>query len=211
MKKLVIILFTSFGMLWPATGFSQAQEMKQLMLNIEKLAQFRQILKDMKKGYEILNGGYNTIKDLSEGNFNLHKTFLDALFQISPAVRNYKRVGGIIDYQISLVREYNSALERFMDSGSFNDQELAYIDKVYDNLLKQSLRNLDELTSVLTANELRMSDDERLETIDRIYIDMQDKVLFLRSFNNSTTVLSVQRSKEQNDVNSMRSIYHANN
>ncbi|KFF13745.1 hypothetical protein [Flavobacterium hydatis] len=211
MKKLVItgIVFVVF--LFPLRATAQMQEMQQLILNIEKLAQFRQILKDMKKGYEMLTGGYNTVKDLSQGNFNLHETFLDALMQVSPTVRNYKRVGDIVNYQVILVKEYKTAFERFRNSGNFNPDEIAYLEKVYANLFKQSLRNIDELTTVITANKMRMSDDERLASIDKIYTDMQDKLLFLRNFNNTTSVLAIQRAKERNDVNAMRHIYKANN
>ena len=211
MKKLLVICIAPLVMLVPNSANAQAQEMKQLALNIEKLAQFRQILKDMKKGYEILSGGYNTIKDLSQGNFNLHKSFLDALLQVSPVVRDYRRVADIVDYQVVLVKEYRSAYERFRNNGNFNAQEIAFIDRVYDNLMDQSLRNLEELTDVVTANKLRMSDDERLTAIDRIFADMQDKLLFLRSFNNSATVLSLQREKEANDVRSMRRIHNTDN
>jgi DNA repair ATPase RecN len=211
MKKIVIIGIVFVGLLLPAKVTAQAQEMQQLILNIEKLAQFRQILKDMKKGYEILNGGYNTVKNLSKGNFDLHKIFLDAMMQVSPTVRKYKRVGDIVNYQVLLVKEYKAAFIRFRNSGNFNPDEIAYIERVYDNLFQQSLRNLDELTTVVTANKLRMSDDERLTSIDKIYADMQDKLLFLRSFNNNTSVLALQRAKERNDVNAMRSIYKINN
>lgn len=211
MKKMILIGFAILAMLLPVKASAQAQELQQLALNIEKLAQFRQILKDMKKGYEILTKGYNSVKDLTEGNFSLHKTFLDALMQVSPTVRNYRRVGDIINYQVILVREYRAAFDRFRNSGNFNTGEIAYLERVYDNLFNQSLRNLDELTAVITAGKLRMSDDERLEAIDRIYADMQDKLLFLRSFNNNTSVLVVQRTKELNDVDAMRSIYRPNN
>jgi hypothetical protein len=211
MKKMILIGFAILAMLLPVNALAQAQELQQLALNIEKLAQFRQILKDMKKGYEILTKGYNSVKDLTEGNFSLHKTFLDALMQVSPTVRNYRRVGDIINYQVILVREYRAAFDRFRNSGNFNTGEIAYLERVYDNLFNQSLRNLDELTTVITAGKLRMSDDERLEAIDRIYADMQDKLLFLRSFNNNTSVLAVQRTKELNDVDAMRSIYRPNN
>jgi hypothetical protein len=207
MKKLFMIGVVLLGMFLSFKISAQAQEMQQLMLNIEKLAQFKQILKDMKKGYQILNGGYNTIKDLSQGNFSLHKTFIDGLMQVSPTVKNYKRVADIVNYQMLLIREYKTSFKRFNNSGLFNEKEIKYVEKVYANLFKQSLRNLDELTTVITANKLRMSDDERLESIDRIYVDMQDKLLFLRSFNANTSVLSVQRSKEYNDVNSLRKIH----
>lgn len=189
---------------------AQAQELKQLALNIEKLSQFRAILRDMKKGYEILTEGYNTVKDLTEGNFNLHKTFLDKLLQVSPAVRNYKRVGDIVSYQVDLVQEYSRHKGRISASGLFNAGELAYFNRVYEKLIDDSLKDLDELTGVLTAGKLRMSDEERLEAIDRIYASMQDKLLFLRDFNADTTVLALQRAKEARDVKAMRLLTGAN-
>jgi DNA repair ATPase RecN len=211
-KKLILILgIALFSLPMANKALAQKDEIAQLLLNVEKLAQFKQILSDMKKGYQILNGGYNTIKDLSEGNFSLHKTFLDALMEVSPTVKNYKRVADIINYQIILVKEYKSAFNRFKQDNNFNQQELAYLGRVYENLFKQSLNNLDDLVTIITANKLRMSDDERLEAIVKIFADMQDKLLFLRYFNNNTTVLAVQRAKERNDANTMRLVYGINN
>ncbi|MFV8369647.1 TerB family tellurite resistance protein [Flavobacterium sp. LB2R40] len=211
MKRQLIVLIMLVGLLFPSRVAAQSQEMQQLILNIEKLAQFKQILTDMKKGYQILNGGYNVVKDLSKGNFSLHETFLDALMQVSPTVRKYKRVGDIIHYQVLLVKEYKAAFNRFRNSGNFNLEEITYLEKIYSKLFKESIRNLDELTSVISANTLRMSDDERLAAIDKVYADMQDKLSFLRNFNNNTSVLGIQRTKERNDINAMRSIYKINN
>jgi len=211
MKKIIIIAVLLMSFFCPPRISGQSQEMQQLLLNIEKLAQFKQILSDMKKGYQIVSGGYNTIKDLSQGNFSLHETFLDALMQVSPTVRKYKRVGEIVKYQLLLVKEYKSAFEGFRNGGNFSPDEIAYCARVYDNLLQQSLRNLDELVTVITANTLRMNDEERLAAIDKIYADMQEKVLFLRSFNNNTSVLAIQRAKERNDVRVLRNIYKTNN
>lgn len=212
MKKLIILISLSFLGILPAFRASaQADEIAQLILNIEKLAQFKQILSDMKKGYEILSGGYNTIKNISEGNFSLHKAFLDGLMEVSPAVRNYRRVADITNYQIILVKEYRKAYERFRQDNNFNADELAYLGRVYDNLFKESLRNLDELLTVITAGKARMSDNERLQAIDRIYADMQHKLMFLRHFNNNTTILAVQRAKERNDAQTIRKIYGLNN
>ncbi len=208
MRKIIFItLFTLAGLGSTFKAKAQADEIAQLLLNVEKLAQFKQILSDMKKGYQIVSTGYNTVKDLSKGNFSLHKTFLDGLMQVSPAVRNYKKVSDIIDYQIILVKEYKNAYNRFKKDNNFTPQELDYLGRVYSNLFNQSLNNLDDLATVITANKLRMSDDERLKAIDNIFMDMQDKVQFLRHFNNNTTVLAVQRAKDKNDVNALRNIY----
>lgn len=150
MKKIKLALAAMLLIILPVKASAQMQELQQLALNIEKLSQFRAILKDMKKGYEILTGGYNSVKDLTKGNFNLHETFLDALMQVSPTVRNYKKVGRIIQTQIDIVESYGKARSRFGASGLFTGNELTYLDQVYDRLFGASLRNLDELAMVLT-------------------------------------------------------------
>lgn len=213
MKRIILILIM-FSLFWVAPAqkaSAQATEATQLLLNLEKLRQFRQILKRMKEGYEILTGGYNTVINIAKGNFQIHKAFLDGLLAVSPAVRNYKRVADIIDYQIMLVKESRLALNRLRQDGNFNDEELTYIAGIYENLLKPSLRNLDELTAVITAGKMRMTDDERLKTIDRIYDEMENKLTFLRHFTNNTSVLSLQRAKEKSDVKIIQDLYEVNN
>lgn len=96
---LVVIMVGCFQPVFP-----QSQEAQQLLLNWEKLTQLKKILNDMYKGYEIVSQGYNTIKNLSQGNFNLHKIFLDGLMQVSPAVKKYKRVADIIACQGMIVK-----------------------------------------------------------------------------------------------------------
>lgn len=209
MKKTIIIFILTAGI--HVEIFAQSKEVQQLLLNIEKLAQFKQILTDLKKGYQIISTGYSTIKDLSKGNFDLHKTFLDGLMSVSPTVRNYKRIADIINGQVLIVKEYKNALSRFKQDKNFNVEEIDYLSKVYDNLFKESLNNLDELTIVITSNKLRMSDDERLSAIDRINGEMQNKLIFLRQFNNNTTILAIQRAREKNDATSFMKIYGLTN
>ena len=198
MKKCImimwIILFSFSGKV-----VAQSTEIQQLLLNVEKLAQLKKILSNMKKGYEIVSTGYNTIKDISKGNFNIHQTFLDGLMQASPAVRKYKKIAEIISYQTQLVKEYKSAFRRFDASNLFNTNEIKYMDNVYTNLFNKSLQNLEELTMVVTAGKLRMSDDERINAIDRIYNDIADKLVFLRTFNKENNVLAIQRDREMVD------------
>jgi hypothetical protein len=90
MKAAIMFLCISFSISWVNVS-AQSDEAQQLLLNVEKLAQFKEILRDMKKGYEIVSNGYNTIKDISKGSFNLHDAFLNALLQISPTVKKYAR------------------------------------------------------------------------------------------------------------------------
>ncbi len=204
MKKFIVILLLAVGSL---KGIAQSHEAQQLLLNVTKLAQFKQILADLKKGYTIVAKGYTTIRDISQGNFSLHDHFLDALLQVSPTIRRYKKIADIISLQLQLVKEYRAAWRRFQGNNNFSTKELEHIQRVYNNLFNASLRNLDDLVMVITPRHLRMSDDERLTAIDKIYDSMQDKIIFLRHFNNDNSILAVQRMKEQNDVNVLRKLY----
>jgi len=186
---------------------AQVQELEQLALDIEKLAQMKSILTEMYDGYKILTGGYNTVKSLAEGNFNLHNAFLTSLMTVSPTVKNYVRVADIISAQATLVSEYKSALHSFQASGGFSVDELNYITGVYSNLFDESVNNLTQLVTVLTDNQLRMNDAERLSAIDRIYSQMQDKLTFLRTFNSSTGLLLGQRQKSLQETNTLKNLF----
>jgi hypothetical protein len=202
MKKMkLIVCFLIFLLPFkPLTVSAQAFEIEQLLLDVEKLAQLKQILQDMYKGYEILHKGYTAIKDISEGNFSLHKVFLDGLFAVSPTVQKYKRVADIINNQLQIIKEYKAAYNRFKEDKNFTIQEIEYMGKVYSNLFQESLKRLNELLMVITGGQLRMSDDERITAIDRIYSEVEDQVNFLRYFNSKAAVLSAQRGKEFQEV-----------
>lgn len=197
MKRGVIILLLVFRY---HNAFTQEQEIKQLLLNVEKLAQFKQMLQDMKKGYAILYKGYTTIRNISEGSFSLHESFLDALLDVSPAVRKYKRVSDIISFQIRIARDHRAALTQFKADDKFTASEIEHMANVYKGLFKRCMRSIDELTMVITAGKLRMSDDERLQAIDRIYYSVIDQYSFLKEFNNTAKILALQRKSWKAEI-----------
>ncbi|HTK21282.1 MAG TPA: hypothetical protein VL442_17305 [Mucilaginibacter sp.] len=210
-KHIVITLVFSFCLITTKVATAQVQEMQQLILDIEKLTQLKGILSDMKTGYQIYQQGYGSISQLSKGNFDLHSVYLNSLLSINPTVKNYGRVAEIITQQVSLISEYKSAYKQFQQSGTFSVSELNYMSNVYTQLVNQSLQNLDDLTNVLTAGKLRMSDDERMRAIDRIYASSSDKLQFLRHFNRQGVLLNIQRSKDVGDTRTMKQLYGINN
>lgn len=188
-------------------GICQSQEATQLLLNYEKLKQLEEILDNMYKGYKILSQGYDRIKGIAEGNYKLHEVFLDGLLSVSPAVKKYKRISQIVAYQQILVKEYKRAYSNFKNDARLSLEEIRYLANVYEYLGKQSLKNLEELAMIIAASKLRMSDDERIAAIDRIFVDIENKVAFLRYFNNSTQLLIIQRAKEKNDVERVKDLH----
>ena len=208
MKKAVFILSFLLLSLAPfQPAHAQVSAAERLVLDLEKLAQLKKILQEMYEQYEILRNGYNTIKGLARGSFDLHQLFLNGLLSVSPTVKKYERVAQIIADQQTLLSEYKSALSRFTNSKVFSSTELGYLKTVYSNLLDGSAKNIDALAMIITDGTLRMNDAERLNAIDHIYNDMEDRLNFLKSFNNNTSILSLQRQAEVNEIGNLKSIY----
>lgn len=210
MKKSLFILLPILLLLNLQTASAQAEEAAQLLLNVTKLTQLKQILTDLEKGYTTLKSGYTQISSIASGNFTLHEAFLDGLLQINPTVKNYHKVAEIIRFQIRLIKDYKSAFLRFKTSGHFTANEISYLSKVYGNLFQSSLQQLDELTLVLTTGTLRMTDEERLTAIDQIHTEIQDKLHFLTAFNHETTVLAIHRSHESQGIKNVQELYGIN-
>jgi len=187
-------------LLLPNPGYGQSTEAQQLLLNVEKLSQLKNILADMKKGYLLISSGYKAVKYIAEGNFSLHEVFLDGMMLVSPEIKRYHKVADIITDHGRIVSEYKRAFKRFQASGNFSENDIAYLAGVYKQLFNLSMDNLDELLMVITSSNLRMSDQERLAAIDRIFADSEEKLTFLRAFNDQATMLDLQRSRERTDV-----------
>ncbi len=203
-RRYLVVLLLIF--ILKVNAFAQSTEAQQLLLNVEKLSQLKNILHDMKKGYTVISNGYNAVKNISQGNFSIHEVFIDGLMLVSPEVRKYRRVADIINYQKDILSEYKAASKRLRSADVFNANELDYLSAVYTSLFSQSLDNLDELTIVITANHLRMNDEERLKAIDRIFGDTADKLTFLRSFNREADLLMQQRKAEKANLKGLKGL-----
>jgi len=198
---MALLLFTAAG------AKAQTADLTQLILDIEKLTQLKGILSDMKTGYTMVDGGYNEVKSIESGNLNLHTTFLNGLMMVSPAVAKYGKVAEIVLEQGYIVTEYEQYYKQFSGSGHFSSDELAYLLNVYTTLLQQSLQNISQLADILAGGKLRMSDDERLHAIDGIYADTDDKLTFLRNFDQQAAVLDMQRQHDLNDISTLQKLY----
>jgi len=186
---------------------SVAQLIEQLTLDIRKLSELKTILKDMQEGYQVLDKGYINIRDIVKGNFNLHKTFLDGLLSVSLPVRQYYKVSAILDNEKSVVKVCQTERQRWISGGLFTSGELRYIQQWYEGLSGRAGKCLDRLTMILTPDELRMSDAERIEAIDRIDLDVGRQLEGLRWFSEELAVQALQRARELNNIQKLQNIY----
>jgi hypothetical protein len=82
-----------------------------------------------------------------------------------------------------------------------------YIIGMYATLLQLTLQSMEELTMIITDNQLRMSDAQRLQAIDRVNTDTQARFSLLQNLNNTLAVQVVQRQAAANDINTLKTLY----
>ena len=167
---------------------------------VEQIAAFKTYLGYVKQGYDIAHKGITTVQNIKNGEWNLHKDFFGSLGIVNPVIKNYAKVADIIAKQISLINRSKSIINECRFTGQFTPDEIAYFENTTNKLLLESLKNIDQFKMVITSGELQMKDDERINRIEKIYGDMQEKEAFLGYFGSSIVRLSKSRLHEKFEI-----------
>lgn len=178
---------------------NQSSTQKKYLL--QQIAALQVYLGYAKKGYNIVTGGVNTIRNIKNGDLNLHRDFFNRLKNVNPAIHRYAKVADIIAYQVKIIKQTKIVLTQIRETKQFTEAELNYCKQVFDTLLDECIKTVEELILVTTSEELEMKDDERLKRIDGLYADVQNKYSFTCSFSEDMGLLAVQRLGEQMEIN----------
>ncbi len=182
---------------------AQTQEMEQLRLDLEKLAQFKLMLTEMKSGYQTMLSGYSALRDIGKTNFNLHKGFLDGLLAVNPSVARQPAVQRIYAHQNRIISDSKSWITRLRNTQVFKASEIAEVVADYSNLILLLEADRDLLEKVLTPGTYRMSDAERSEIISTIEVSVQkhtQKFSELQEQYNRQLSLRLQSKKDAQDI-----------
>ena len=189
--------------------FKQKKTQKKYL--IEQIVAFKIYLGYVQKGYSIARKGLTTIGNIKKGDFSLHNDFLSSFKSVNPTIRNYSKVPDIIAFQVKIIQSYKSTYKYVQSISLYSPAEIDFIYRVFTNLINNSSDDLNELITVVTANELEMKDDERLKRIDAIYASIQDKYAFAKNFGDEAKVLAVQKAKDKNNLETSRKLYGIKN
>lgn len=205
MKKILLLAtaglfaFLSLNAQTADEWFNQKSTQKKYLL--QQIAALKVYLGYAKKGYTIVTSGVNTIRKIKNGDLNLHQDFFNRLKNVNPAIRKYAKVADIIAYQVKIIKQTKITIQQIRETKQFTEAELGHCKQVFDNLLDECIKTVEELILVTTSDKLEMKDDERLKRIDGLYADVQDKYSFACSFSEDMGLLAVQRLGEQMEIN----------
>ncbi|HMU47881.1 MAG TPA: hypothetical protein PKC72_16030 [Chitinophagaceae bacterium] len=176
------------------------QKKTQIRYLLEQIAANKVYIEYIEKGYGIIRKGINTIQKIKQGDLDLHRDFINSLSNVNPKIKSYTRVADIIAYQVCIIKVVKAVISNLKESNQFNPDELEYCKAVFERLLDECLKSMDELFRVITSGELQMKDDERIKRIDRLYLDMQGKYAFCKSFSEECSMLAMQRLMEKGEI-----------
>ncbi len=149
----------------------------------------------------------NEISDWVGKQRKLYADYFDELWKVKSAIEYYQRVRDIIAKQLQLVREYKAAYTLFQQDKNFTPEELDYMHNVYEGILNESIKNLDQVYFVINPFATQMTDAKRLEIINAAGDKIDQNLTDLRQFNNQNKMLSFQRAAEKKDIETTKKLY----
>lgn len=141
---------------------------------------------------------------------DLYGNYFDELWKVKDAIALYHRVKEIGDKQIKIVTSYKQAYHLFKHDAHFTPDELDYMGKVYEGIINESLKNIDDLFLVITPGRTQMSDGDRMDMINSAGDGIDKNYNDLQAFNNENKLLSLMRSKDKQEIVVVKRLYGLN-
>ncbi len=180
---------------------------RQVKMYLEQIAANKVYIEYLQKGYTIVKQGLNVIGSIKNGHFSLDQLFFNGLVSINPRVRQYPRVADIIVLAVRITSTGNKSMQQLRRDGLFTGDLLQYAGQVTTALNADCVALLADLAELLTTGELQLSDDERIKRIDQVYQEMSDRYVFVSNWSAETSMLGLQKKKDQQEASRMKSVY----
>lgn len=173
----------------------------------EQIAKLGLYLKEAQQGYAIVQQGLTTIGQIKQGDFDLHSLFFSSLKNVNPAIKGWGKVADIVAMQVQILRGCAQNLSAIIAAGNFNASDLKYITAVYSNLKDLTTTDITELTGLVTDGTWQMTDDDRMNRIDRLFLRVQSKYVFLRSFSSRVLGESQLLAQQKSGLQTLTQLY----
>ncbi|WPQ61929.1 conjugal transfer protein TraI [Chitinophaga sancti] len=147
------------------------------------------------------------ISDWSEKQKAQYQKYFDELRQVKLLISYYQRIKDITQKETRIINEYKHAWNLIKNDSHFTAKELDYMEKVYNGILNETVKNIDQLAMVINSMQTQMADEKRLEIIDKTSDKVDENYMDLLLFNRQNAMLSLQRASDEADIARVKFIY----
>ncbi|WP_313380464.1 DUF4141 domain-containing protein [Proteiniphilum saccharofermentans] len=151
----------------------------------------------------------NVVKNFNEVKkvYEQGKQYYDKLQAVNNLVKDARKVQLAVLLVGDVSEMYVENFGKMMNDPNFSPQELTAIAFGYSSLLNESTELLKELKQIVSATSLSMTDKERMDVIDRVYMEVKDYHSLVRYYTNKNISVSILRAKKQNDTQRVLDLY----
>jgi len=147
------------------------------------------------------------ISDWTQKQKDLYGKYFDELKKVKDLIAYYQRIKDITDKQAKLVQEYSHAWGMLRNDKHFTAQEIQYMGSVYNGILDETVKNIDEMMMVVNSFKTQMSDAKRLEILNHAADKVEANYRDLGYFNRQNAILSLHRSHSEQESETIKKMY----
>lgn len=220
MKKIIVALILCIGLtiaptqkshafIWEVVRQALIAAIKAADIAVQRLQNKTIWLQNAQKALEntLSKLKLDEISDWLDKNREQYAKYYDELKKVKELISGYKKVKEIMRKQVQIVEEYKRAFALFKQDKHFTAGEIEYMVQVYTGIVDESLKNLDQLFLAVNALNTEMTDGKRLEIIGTVAAHIDENLNDLRDFNSQNVRLSLQRSKDEQEIERVKAMY----
>ncbi len=151
----------------------------------------------------------NVIKNFQEVKkvYEQGKEYYDALKAVNNLVKDARKVQETILMVGEIADIYINSYQLMIQDENFSLEELGAIAFGYTKLLQESSNLLLDLKGIVNASSLSMTDKERIDVIDGVYVSVQRYRNLVRYYTNKNLSVSYLRAQRKGDAQRMLALY----
>lgn len=210
MKKLYILLFIGCSFLLSTKACAQgifAQNQTQTKRLLEQIAQLKIYLGYVKKGYNIVQSGLNTVHSIKNGEFSLHDLYYTSLELVNPRIRSSPKAMGIISHQRYIFRTTSALQELLRQDNPLRAGQKEYLTSCIQRLLDDVEKTRQQLLGITTDKTFRLTDNERLDRLNDLYENSSSQFVFTQQFATEIFTIIKTIQKEQADDQWLKALH----
>lgn len=147
------------------------------------------------------------IADWTQKHKIIYEEYFDELWRVKSTISYYKRFVDIIKKGKELINEYKRSYSLIRNDNHFTTEEIEYMGSVYRGIIDKTSKTIDQLLLLLQSFSLQMSDAQRLALLNSTTDEIESYISDLRRFTDHNMQLSLQRSKNLNEINQIKRLY----
>lgn len=213
MKKMFILLMIS-SLVLPVISRAQtfAEWFRQKKTQIKylgiQIAELQIYLGYVKKGYNIVSSGLNTVHDIKNGEFNLHDLYYTSLGLVNPRIRSSPKAMAIVGQQQYILKAATTVKDLLHSTDQLSDKQKTYLAGCTSRLLEDVEKVRQELLDLTSDKTLELTDNERLERLNALYEHSTSQFEFIQQFASQVFTLIKSLQQEQIDEQTIKELHN---